>query len=356
MSIFIAIVAFLIILIVAIMVHEMGHFITAKVTKVKVEELGLGLPPRIWGVKRGETIYSINWIPLGGFCRMAGEEDPDVPESLAGRSVKVRLLVLSAGSLFMLLLPLFLLPISYMTPISRPVEEGLVQIHSFTEDSPAEAAGLEVGDIFLTIDGAEIHSYDDVATATEGKEGTEAVIMVSRNSTEIEKMVLLRTEEEISAGEKPLGIQMSYVSEIVSYPPWEAISRGLKDYGEVYVNIGTAFGSLFAGDVPLKDSVVGIVGIADITTEIADLGIEPLITWAVIILVILGIVNLLPLPALDGGRIIFVIIEGIRRGKRISPKKEALVHQVGLLALFALFIVITYNDIMRIIQGGSFLP
>jgi regulator of sigma E protease len=181
-------------------------------------------------------------------------------------------------------------------------------------------------------------------------------MVTSRDGTEIEKMVLLRTEEEIPAGEGPLGIQMSYVTETVSYPPWEAIPLGLKDYGETYVNLGVAFGSLFRGEVPLSDAVVGPVGIAHITSDIASRGIEPLITWAVIILVILGIVNLLPIPGLDGGRLVFVIIEGIRRGKRISPKKEGMVHLIGFVMLLALVAVVSYNDIVRLIQGESFLP
>jgi len=137
MSIFITVLIFLAILFVVILIHELGHFVTAKLSKVKVEELGLGLPPRILSFKRGETVYSLNLIPLGGFCRMAGEEDPDVPGSLAGKSIKTRLLVLSAGSIMMLLLPLFLLPLAYMIPMARPVEDGGVQVRSVVEGSPA---------------------------------------------------------------------------------------------------------------------------------------------------------------------------------------------------------------------------
>ena len=119
MSVFISILIFLTILIAVIIIHELGHFITAKRSKVKVEELGLGFPPRVLSFKRGETIYSLNLIPIGGFCRMAGEDDPDVPNGLGQKSVKTRLLVLGAGSLFMLLFPMILLPQSYMIPMER---------------------------------------------------------------------------------------------------------------------------------------------------------------------------------------------------------------------------------------------
>ncbi len=354
MTIFLAIIAFLIILILAILVHEFGHYITAKVSDVKVEEFGLGLPPRIWGFTRGETMYSINWIPLGGFCKMAGEEDPDVPRSLASKNIKTRLIVLSAGSVFMLLFPLFLLPAAYMTPMDRVDEDAGMWISAVDEGSPAEDAGLQEGDIFIEVNGQKVRDFDEMDRIIDQNRGSYVTLMLERDGTEIERSVYARTEEQTPEGRGSLGIIRSYLTETRAYPPWEAITLGFKDYGETYVNIGTAFGSLFSGEVPLSDAIVGPVGIAHITTEIIGLGMGNLIMWAVIILIILGIVNLLPLPALDGGRIIFVVIEGIRRGKRISPKKEGLVHLIGFIMLLLLFVVVGYNDIMRIFEGVSF--
>ena len=355
MSIFISILIFLAILIAAIVVHELGHFITAKRSKVKVEELGLGFPPRLLSFKRGETIYSLNLIPLGGFCRMAGEEDPDVPGSLAGKSVKTRLLVLSAGSLFMLLFPLLLLPIAYMIPMARPVEDGGIQIESVAESSPAELAGIETGDIILSIDGQEVKTLEEVQQAIEYKPGEEVTLLLRRDATEFETTLTPRTEEETPEGEGPIGIGMGPLRETSSYPPWEAIPKGLGDYGRLWVAAKDALASLIAGEVPLKDAVAGPIGIAQMTSEVAALGAEPLIRLAALISVSLAIVNLLPIPGLDGGRIVFVAIEGIRRGKRISAKKEGLIHLIGFALLLMLIVLVSYNDVMRLIRGEGFI-
>ena len=355
MSVFISILIFLAILIVAIVVHELGHFITAKRCKVKVEELGLGLPPRIprLSFKRGETIYSLNFLPLGGFCRMAGEEDPDVPGSLAGKSLKVRFLVLSAGSLFMLLLPVLLLPLAYMIPMERPVEDGGVQVISVAQDSPAELAGIESGDIIREIDGEEVKTLDEVHQAVDPKLGEEVNLLLLRDDTQLEKTLIPR--EEYPKDEGAMGIQMGYIMETSYYPPWEAIPKGLGEYGQLLVAAKDAFASLIAGEVPLQDAVAGPIGIAQMTGEVAELGAEPLIRLAALISVSLAIVNLLPIPGLDGGRIVFVAIEGIRRGKRISAKKENLIHLIGFGVLIMLIVLVSYNDVMRLISGEGFI-
>jgi regulator of sigma E protease len=355
MSVFISILIFLAILIVAIVVHELGHFITAKRCKVKVEELGLGLPPRIprLSFKRGETIYSLNLLPLGGFCRMAGEEDPDVPGSLAGKSLKARFLVLSAGSLFMLLIPVLLLPLAYMIPMERPVEDGGVQVISVATDSPAELAGIESGDIILEIDGEEVKTLNEVHQAVDTKLGEEVNLLLLRDDTLLEKTLTPR--EEYPKDEGAMGIQMGYIMETSAYPPWEAIPKGLGEYGQLLVAAKDAFASLIAGEVPLQDAVAGPIGIAQMTGEVAELGAEPLIRLAALISVSLAIVNLLPIPGLDGGRIVFVVIEGIRRGKRISAKKENLIHLIGFGVLIMLIVLVSYNDVMRLIRGEGFI-
>lgn len=355
MSIFISILIFLAILMVAILVHELGHFITAKRSKVKVEELGLGFPPRLLSFKRGETIYSLNLIPLGGFCRMAGEEDPDVPGSLAGKSIKTRLLVLSAGSLFMLLFPLLLLPIAYMIPMARPVEDGGIQIESVAESSPAELAGIETGDILLSIDGQEVKTLEEVQQAIEYKLGEEVTLLLLRDDDLLEKTLTPRTKEETPEGEGAIGIGMGPLRETSAYPPWEAIPKGLGEYGRLWVAAKDALASLIAGEVPLKDAVAGPIGIAQMTGEVAALGAEPLIRLAALISVSLAIVNLLPIPGLDGGRIVFVAIEGIRRGKRISAKKEGMIHLIGFALLLMLIVLVSYNDVMRLIRGEGFI-
>ena len=356
MTILISIAAFLVIIILLILVHEFGHYITAKVSDVKVEEFGLGLPPRIWGFQKGETMYSINWIPLGGFCRMAGEEDPSIPRSLASKNIKTRIIVLSAGSVFMLLFPLFLLPAAYMTSIERIAEDGGVWISAIDEGSPAETADITIGDIILTIDGEGVKDFDDMHRIVDPRRGSYVTMELQRGDAVIVETVYARTEEETPEGRGTTGVEMSYIMESKAYPPWEAVPKGLGEYGEIMVAMKDAWGMLFSGEVAFKDAFAGPIGIAQMTGEVAGLGIDPLIRLAVIISVTLGIVNLLPVPGLDGGRLVFVIIEGIRRGKRISPKKEGMIHLIGFLTLLGFVIWVSQNDIARIISGGSFLP
>ncbi|MEA1959458.1 MAG: RIP metalloprotease RseP [Chloroflexota bacterium] len=444
MSIFISIVIFLAILTVLVIVHEAGHYITAKLAKIKVEEFGIGLPPRIrhlhfekWG-----TIWSLNWIPLGGFCKMAGEEDPDVPDSLASKSPKVRLIVLSAGSVFMLLFPLWLLPLSYMLPLDRPVDDapritnvidgsaaaaagleindiivsvdgeqvftpdqlnkiidmkagqeitllvsrngsqfdvpvvpaaseipegesplGIVahnmglMIGNVSEDSPAANASLKVNDVILAVDGEQVDTPGELNEITAAKAGQEVTLLISREGSQLEVTIVPRTKEEIPQGQGALGIISApgtYAK--IAYPPWEAIPKGFAECGSIYVGIKDSFGMLFSGDVPAKDAIAGPIGIAQLTNEVTAIGgATALFEFAALISIILGIMNLLPVPALDGGRLVFVVLECIRKGKRISAKKEGMVHLVGFALLMMLFVVISYNDIARLISGEGFL-
>jgi regulator of sigma E protease len=186
MNIFISIIIFIAILTVLIFIHEMGHYLTAKRNKVKVEEFGLGLPPRIWGFERNGTLWSINWIPLGGFCKMAGEEDPEILDSLAGKSVKARLIVLSAGSIAMLLFPLFLLPFAYMLPLARVAEDAGVKISAVINGSQAEQAGIQPNDILISVDGKKVDYFtnasDEIQNASDFRTGQPVTLMLTRET------------------------------------------------------------------------------------------------------------------------------------------------------------------------------
>lgn len=352
MSIFVTILIFVAILAVVILVHELGHFITAKLSKVKVEELGLGFPPRVFGIKRGDTTYSVNLIPLGGFCRMSGEEDPNVPGGLAGKSRWTRLLVLSAGCIMMLVLPLLLFPIAYMIPMERPVEDGGVKVAGVAQGSPAEGAGIESGDIILEIDGQTIKTFDELHEAVESKLGQEVTLLLLRDNSQLEKTLIPR--EEHPEDEGPMGVELGLVTETRAYPPWQAIPKGLGEYWEMLVRMKDAIASIIQGEEELE--IAGPIGIAHITSDVAKRGAYPLIWFTALLSVNLAIINLLPIPALDGGRIAFLFLEKVRRGKRISPRTEGLINTVGFGLLILLIMVVSYYDILRITQGESFLP
>ena len=352
MSVFITILIFLAILVVVILVHELGHFVTAKLTKVKVEELGLGFPPRLLSFKRGETIYSLNLIPLGGFCRMAGEEDPSVPGSLAGKSVKTRLLVLSSGCIMMLLLPLFLLPTAYMIPMERYVEGEGVQVVNVARDSPAEEAGILPGDVIKSVDGQPIHNLDELKDIIDSNLGSEIGMLLLRDSTEVEVTLVPRPNPP--EGEGPMGIEVGPITETRAYPPWKAIPLGLGEYGQMLVAMKNAIASTVQGEGEL--AVIGPVGIAQLTGEVAERGAYDLIRFTAFLSLILAIVNFLPIPALDGGRIAFLFLEVVRRGKRIPAKKEAFINTIGFGLLIVLVVVISCYDVLRIIRGETLIP
>jgi len=350
----ITIVAFLCVIVVLILAHELGHFITAKASKVKVEEFGLGFPPRIFGVRWGETLYSLNAIPLGGFTKMAGEEDPKVPGSLASKGVGTRLLVLSAGSLMNLLLPLLLFSIAFMVP--HGLVTGRVVIEEVAPISPAAMAGIEPGDTLLSINGKPVNNIGDLQRYVHLNLGKETTILISHSdSTTEEFQVIPRWKPPEGQGAMGIVVRMSN-STIVSqhYPFWKAIPMGAVECVETFVLFKNEIMSWFIRGI--GPQVTGPVGIAQITGEVAKAGISPLLEFAAFISINLGIINLFPLPALDGGRIVFVLLEWVRRGKRIRPKTEGLVHFIGFAMLIGAIMAITYQDIIRIISGESLIP
>ena len=342
------------IIVVIIIAHELGHFITAKASGVKVEEFGLGFPPRLFSVRRGETRYSLNAIPLGGFVRMAGEEDPKAERSLASKGIGTRLLVLSAGSLMNALLPLLLFSIAFMVP--HDVVIGQVVVEEIAENSPAAGAGIRAGDTIISINGKEINSTLDLSRYIQLNLGKEITILVARSDLSQEEVKLVPRWQP-PEGDGAIGVAVRTLEPTIvsqSEPFWRAIPMGVSQTIETLVLFKNGILSLLIGAVPME--VTGPVGIAQIATEVAKAGISPLLEFAAFLSINLAIINILPLPALDGGRIAFVLLEWVRRGKRISPKKEGLVHLVGLLMLMGLILAITYQDILRIISGDSLIP
>jgi regulator of sigma E protease len=346
----ISIVSFLVVIIVLVLVHELGHFITAKASKVKVLEFGLFFPPRLASIKRGDTIYSLNAIPLGGFVRLAGEEDPSVLGSLAGKNARTRILVLAAGSIMNVLLPIILFSAAYMVPHDTLV--GNVVVEQVAPNSPAAAAGIQPGDAIVRIGGHSIENSADLTRYIQLNLGKEVTFLI-KHPDSTTAAVTLTPRWKPPEGQGAVGIQVSTANATIvrqSYPFWRAIPSGVIDLTQTFVLFKNGIVSIIIGSAPA--TVTGPVGIAQLTGEVARAGISPLLEFAAFLSINLAIVNILPLPGLDGGRIAFVIVEKIR-GKRVSPRLEALIHLIGFLVLIALILAVTYQDIVRIVSGGS---
>jgi regulator of sigma E protease len=338
---------------VLLIAHELGHFFTAKAVGVKVEEFGLGFPPRLFGIKRGETIYSLNAIPFGGFTRLAGEEDPSVPRSLASKGTGARLLVLGSGSLMNALLALVMAAISFTVPANVII--GRVAVIEVAPDSPASIASIEIGDVIVSVDGTPVQNLIDLHNAVQPNLGKEITLVISNAAT---REVELVPRTSSPKGEGAMGITVELTDRTTvreSYPFWEAIPRGMGEFFDTLVLYKDGIAGIFTGDVPAE--FIGPVGLVQLTGEVAvEAGVRPLIQAAALISFLLAVFNLFPLPAIDGGRITFVFIEFIRRGKRVSPKTEGMIHAIGFFLLIALLVVVTYQDIARLVSGGSFLP
>ncbi len=350
----VTLIIFLLILGLLIFVHEGGHFIVAKLSGIKVEEFGMGFPPRIFGIRRGETIYSLNWIPLGGFCKMLGEEDPSAPRSFASKRPAVRLATLAAGPLMNAILPIVLLSIAFMVP--RQVAVGDVVIDQVTADSPAAEAGIVSGDTVLSINGNPIQNIGDVIYDIHLKMGEEITLELKDADGNL-KTATLVPRWNPPEGEGAVGVAMTMVNTgnvSQSYPFWEAVPKSFSSIGETFVLMRNEITSWFVQKK--APEVTGPVGIFQLTGEVREAGPSYIIQFTAFLSLNLAIVNLLPLPALDGGRIIFVLLEVVRRGKRVSPRTEGMIHYIGFAMLMALILVISYFDILRVVRGESLSP
>lgn len=344
------VVVFIAVLVVLVIAHEIGHFVTAKASGVKVEEFGLGFPPRLASIMWHDTRYSINAVPLGGFVKMAGEVDPTGPLALASKSIPTRILVLGAGSLMNVLLPIVLLSVAFMVPHNIIV--GEVQVQRVIDNSPAAKAGLAPGDVLLEINGKPLRNTGDLNRYIHLNLGQETTLLVKHDSTTRTVTVIPRWNPPPGQGATGIVVKAlnpTTVREQLSF--WKAIPTGFTELMETFVLFKNSIIGMFIGTAPVQ--VAGPVGIAQMTGEVARAGIGPLLEFAAFLSINLAIVNILPLPALDGGRIAFVLLEWVRRGKKISPKTEGLVHTIGFAMLLALILVVTYQDILRIVGGGG---
>ena len=357
-----SILTFLIVLSVLILVHELGHFFVAKRAGIKVEEFGFGIPPRIIGKKIGETIYSINWFPFGGFVRLHGEQGEGVitqpKRSFLGKSKKTRASVVLAGVVMNFVLAIVAFAIVYSFS-GIPKDTGRLKVVDISAGSPAQAAGMVVGDIVTKVNKEEVTSADSFIEKTAAFKGKKVTFEIERNINDTLSTigVTLTPRENPPEGEGPIGVTITTME--IYYPPiWQrpfyGVYYGFKDavyWGKTIVGgLWLLILGLFKGHVP-RD-VSGPVGIFAVTTEAAKSGILTLINFVGILSVNLAILNIFPFPALDGGRLLFIGIEVVT-GRKVSPKIEGAIHNMGMIFLLALILLITIGDVRRLVTFGG---
>tara|TARA_B100000949_G_scaffold66509_2_gene59134 strand:- start:3691 stop:5055 length:1365 start_codon:yes stop_codon:yes gene_type:complete len=300
-----------------------------------------------------DMLYSVNWAPLGGFVRLAGESNPAIPRSLASKGVGTRFLVLVAGPLMNALLPIAIFTVLLMMP--QDVLVGQVAVDAVTEGSPAQAAGIQQDDIILSSDGAKIENAGDLIRYINLKGGSSMEWLVARGShQEIIRVTPAFVTEE---GRWLVGIGTRLDNSRIekrSQAPWTAFRNSFVNTWEMLVLMKQGiFGAFSSGSSP---QFSGPIGIAQITGEFAkEGGLVGVMGITILLSINLAILNILPIPALDGGRLVFVVLEWVRRGKRVPPDKEGMVHLIGFVVLIGFIILVSANDISRLIQGQRFL-
>lgn len=353
---------FIIVLGILVLVHEFGHFITAKKAGLKVEEFGFGFPPRLFGIKRGETTYSINWIPFGGFVKIFGEDGghKENKRSFSGAKPGKKALIISAGVIMNFLLAVVFLSIGNAVGLRVGIEDKdildgkatnpKIQIIGVAPNSPAQQSGLGVLDeiVGFKIDGQEknIKTVSDVQNIVSQNLGKEFLILIKSGDGVVEKKITPRKNPPASEG--ALGISLG-ASGIIKYPVQQAIGRGAYDavmiLEQTVIGYGTLIKNVFISGKPGVE-LSGPIGIAVVTGRAAKLGVAYLMQFTSLISINLAVLNFLPFPALDGGRLIFVIVEKIRR-KAIPVKIENAVNAAGFALLILLMIYITTKDIIK---------
>ena len=381
------IIVFILILSVLIFVHELGHFIAAKKAGILVEEFGFGLPPRIWGKKIGETIYSINALPIGGFVKLYGEDGENQrltpstqhPKNRAyyEKSIFRRLTVLLAGVSMNLLLAIVCFSILYFIS-GIPTKTGKVLVGGVVDNSPAKTAGIKEEDQIISVDSQKVYQSEEFLKLIKEKEGKKVLLEISRENNNPCKKVsdsvlggMATGEFEFQCqgenlilsvvprksppeGQGPLGIAI-FDTELKKYPIWQmpflGVREGFKEslsWGKMILSsLKTMLATLILkGQLP-KD-IAGPVGIFKITNTAVQAGYLAVLQFLGILSVNLAIINILPFPALDGGRLIFLGYELVFR-KKANPKWEASINSVGMALLLALMVLITINDVLRLV-------
>ncbi len=349
MTSLLGILAFLIILAILIFVHELGHFSMAKLFGVRVDEFGLGFPPRVKSWKRGGTVYSLNAIPIGGFVKMAGENgEDDAPDSFGAKPQWQRFIILAAGPTMNITLAVLVFFFAFLGGTPR----ALTVVTKVAAGSPAAHAGLHSADQIVAVDGKRVKYYEDLVSAVNSHLGTRVSLTIDRNGHSFGTSLVPRRYPPKNQGAMGVGLGQTA---IVHYSPPKALALSFQQIGLMVSSLPHVIGGLLSG--PGRGQVAGPIGIAHITTQVVQT--QPRNGWGSIFALMallsanLGVLNLLPIPALDGGRIVFVLISWIR-GRNLNPQVEGVIHVAGMALLLLLIALISYQDVARWISGSAY--
>lgn len=367
-----SIIIFIFILSVLVILHELGHFVMAKRAGIGVEEFGIGLPPRIWGKKIGQTVYSVNWLPFGGFVRLVGEDPGDKrreqENSFYIKTVRQRANVVVAGVVVNFILAIIIfyvvlfvlnfkvsLPLFFEHDFKFVDQSKQVLVTGVNKGSPAETAGIKSGESIIRVDGTGIGARDQLQGIIRLAEGKDLTLTLENPVNNRTREVVVAPVYNQTLDAPALGVGLGELV-VLNYQtlPQKAFSGLIHSYNTLDYSV-RIFGQLITSSIrqkditPVAEGVSGPVGIARITREVVALGPVSVLQLAGLLSLNLALVNILPIPALDGGRFFFIIIEIVTR-KRVHAGVEKWAHSVGFAFLLALIILITYNDILKLLR------
>lgn len=320
-----------------VFIHELGHFLLAKKNGVKIHEFAIGMGPKIYSIKK-DVEYSIRLLPLGGFVSMEGEDgESKDPNSFGNKSMLQRASVLFAGPFFNIVLAVVL-----MVPVIMYLGTPIPEFGEVVPNSAAQKAGLQVGDTITSVNGEKIKDWEQLVNSIHNTDGSEIKLTIDRDGKS-QDVNLTPTKGE--DGNYQIGIVPAKEKNFLG-----AIPKAFEMVWSMIVQMVTFLGQLVTGTVPggAENAVAGPIGVIGIVSDAAKTGIIQLVYIASVISLNLGIMNLLPIPALDGGRLLMIGVEAIRGGRKLDANKEAMLHTAGFMLLMAFMLFVTYKDIMRL--------
>jgi regulator of sigma E protease len=326
---------------VLVTVHEFGHFITAKMTGMRVDEFAIGFGPKIYQQKDGETLYSLRAIPLGGYNKIAGmdPDDPVEPNAFNSKPIPARMLVILAGALMNFILPIILFSGIFMVEgrlqlVNEPVLGNVVN------EMAAARAGLKAGDRIVTIDGKNVETWTDVVLNLR-KAGTEEVTLTAERNGVLQTYKMTPMFDK-DAGRPLIGVSPKFSKESLGF--FGSIKEGFIYTKNIGLSMVSGLYKIVSGNAPAD--VAGPIGVAQMAGQVAEKGLLPLMNFVAFLSINLGVINLLPLPALDGGHFVLLLLEALR-GKPLGGKAMTNIQMVGVALILALTVFSTFKDITR---------